>query len=101
MKIQECYKELRKVHLTKSGYHFSRHFLGKNRSYYSVLVARDSEPSIEAMTTLYYSLTHQSSLLESSDSAFIIRARNKVNELKISVSNDIQTHCYQSIGVFE
>lgn len=50
--IEEIYLTLRMHHLCSSGYDFSVRFLGKSKSYYSVLQVRGAQPSVEAISTM-------------------------------------------------
>ncbi|WP_167367348.1 DUF6626 family protein [Solemya elarraichensis gill symbiont] len=49
MLIDNVYEKLRENDLCSSAYEFSTNYLGKSRSYYSVLKARQLEPSISAI----------------------------------------------------
>jgi len=68
--IEEIYKDLKKQKKCNSGYQFSREFLGKSNSYYSVLKARKEEPTLDVITVLEYVLDNQ----------------NDVNDIKAKVT---------------
>lgn len=54
--LEHVYQSLREHHLCSSAYDFSERFLGKSKSYYSVLKATHGEPSLAVMMNLEYSL---------------------------------------------
>lgn len=58
--IDNVYQKLRDQNICSSAYDFSVRFLGKSRSYYSVIKSRNEEPSIEVMSTLEIALRHAS-----------------------------------------
>ena len=62
MLIESIYQILHDQSICDSGYEFSVRFLGKSKSYYSVLKARKMEPSIEAIATLELSLKNTSTI---------------------------------------
>lgn len=61
MELQNIFEELHNVHVCKSGYEFSTHYLGKSKSYYSVLKALEAEPSIDALSILETALKEKAS----------------------------------------
>lgn len=93
MQIQEIYEELKEGHLCKSGYAFSRDYMSKDRSYYSVLKARGQEPSIEAWVMLNYALQQRGQLLRDSKSRVVLEAAERLNTLQAKVSLFICHKC--------
>jgi len=59
MYLEELYQEMREARLVASAYEFSEKYLGRSRNYYSVLKARNMEPSIGAILVLEYALQKQ------------------------------------------
>ena len=59
MYLENLYEELREADLVASAYEFSEKYLGRSRNYYSVLKARNMEPSIGAILTLEYVLNEE------------------------------------------
>ena len=59
MYLEDLYQEMKEAHLVASAYQFSEKYLGRSRNYYSVLKARNMEPSIGAILTLEYELQKQ------------------------------------------
>ena len=59
MYLENDYAELREAELVTSAYEFSEKYLGRSRNYYSVLKARNMEPSIGAILALEYALQKQ------------------------------------------
>ena len=62
MEIQQIFEELHKVRICKSGYEFSTKFLGKSKSYYSVIKAKNELASISALAMLEASLQQYADL---------------------------------------
>ncbi len=59
MYLENLYQEMREAQLVASAYEFSEKYLGRSRNYYSVLKARNMEPSIAAIVSLEYALQKQ------------------------------------------
>ena len=59
MYLEDLYQEMRAAQLVASAYEFSEKYLGRSRNYYSVLKARNMEPSIAAIVSLEYALQKQ------------------------------------------
>jgi len=64
MEICEIFEEVRGLELCGSAYEFSQKFLGKHRSYYSVLRARKAELSTSALVALNYAIQREISVLQ-------------------------------------
>ena len=88
MNIQEIYNQLKRDHLCDSAYDFSKNYLGKARSYYSVLKARNAEPSTDALVMLELSLKDRASMFESDRYEFYSRLRTGL----LSLSNEVRDY---------
>lgn len=97
MKIQSVYEELKGANLCKSAYDFSVVYLGKNRSYYSVLKATRSEPSIEALVMLDYVLALKAGELSHSDHHVIKQAHATVTGLSSGIKLVIDEKCHKML----
>lgn len=93
MQIQQIYEELKEWQLCKSGYAFSRDYLKKDRSYYSVLKAREKEPSMEAWVMLDYSLQQRAQVFGDSKIQQVREAGTKLNRLHTEVWSHILKKC--------
>lgn len=93
MLIQEIYDVLKQERLCKSGYAFSRDYMRKGRSYYSVLKARDGKPSIEAWTMLNYALQVRAQMLASSENDMVQVAAQRLSALQQAVAANITEEC--------
>jgi len=98
MLIESIYQTLHDQSICDSGYEFSVRYLGKSRSYYSVLKARKEEPSIEALSTLEISLKNTSAIF-SDRHPVLKRTRIALQQLSDEVksyreerSNDLLAH---------
>lgn len=87
MYLEGIYERMRDSHLCESAYEFSTVYLGKAESYYSVLKARNMEPSIDALVTLELSLINKASYYNDTATPFIVNTRNKLLRLSEEVSN--------------
>ncbi len=84
--IERIYDTLKKEHFCASAYDFSERFLGKSKSYYSVIKTRHSNPSIDAIITLENVLQRKASLLPS-DNPIFARGKRLLSDLHADVSN--------------
>jgi hypothetical protein len=100
MLIENIYQRLLDQNICDSGYEFSVRFLGKSRSYYSVLKARKEEPSIEAIATLEVALKNTSSLFSDRHPIFtktrisLQQLSNEVKDYREKRSNELLTQTY-------
>ena len=97
MELQTIYDELKELNLCKSAYDFSVDYLGRDRSYYSVLKATDKEPSIEALVILDYALTEDASRLCNSDHPVIQRAHTTISGLSTEIRQAINIKARNSL----
>jgi len=97
MKIQEIYEELKQEQLCKTGYDFSRDYFNKDRSYYSVLKAKDMEPSIEALVMLNFALQRRERIFGVSEFEQVREKASKLNALQAEVSEHIVRKCQENI----
>jgi hypothetical protein len=93
MKIDEIYEALKRQKLCRSGHDFSRSYLGKHHSYYSVLKARGEKPSIEAWAMLSYVLHSRAQIFARSDSEFIRASATHLRELQQAVAANVMLEC--------
>ena len=61
MELENIFDELHSVHICNSAYEFSTCYLGKSKSYYSVLKTKEIEPSIETLSMLEIALKNKAS----------------------------------------
>ena len=85
--IESIYKTLHDQNICDSAYDFSVRFLGKSRSYYSVLKTRKEEPSMEAIATLEIALKNTSNLFSDRHPIF-----TKTRISLQSLSNDVKQY---------
>jgi hypothetical protein len=97
MQIQKIYEELRQGEFCASGYAFSRDYMSKDRSYYSVLIARRKEPSIEAWLMLNFALQRHEQILICSGFEQLREKAAKLNALQAVVSSVISSKCMANI----
>lgn len=87
MIIDYVYKQLRNDSVCNSAYEFSRDFLGRSASYYSVLKAQQREPSFNVLLILEVALKKKAELYENPKYPFIIRTRNHLLEMHKAVKD--------------
>lgn len=85
MLIDTVYQKLHEQRLCKNAYDFSTRFLGKSKSYYSVLKTRNDQPTMEAIATLEIALKNISSIYDNNDVPFFSKTRDTL----LSLSNDV------------
>ncbi len=76
MELKVIFDELHKVKLCNSAYEFSTNYLGKSKSYYSMLKSKNMEPSIDALSILELVLNEKASLCVG-DKFGIVKTRRK------------------------
>ena len=67
MKIKEIFEELKAINICRNGYEFSEKYMGKNRSYYSVLISTNTEPSLSTFVTIREAIKIQASYINDSN----------------------------------
>ena len=97
MQIQKIYEELKDGNFCRSAYEFSRDYMNMDRSYYSVLLARKKEPSIEAWVMLNFALQRYELNLRSSDVEQLHEKTAKLSSLQSAVSSVIASKCLANI----
>ncbi len=85
MIIDYVYQQLRNDSVCNSAYEYSRDFLGRSSSYYSVLKAQGKHPSFDVLLILEIALMKKAELYESSNYPFFIRTRNHLLEMNEAV----------------
>lgn len=83
--IDEVFEQLRNDSVCTSAYQFSREFLGRSPSYYSVLKARKKQATTDVLFTLEYALENKAKSYASNRYPFFIRTRNHLLEMKEAV----------------
>ena len=97
MQIQKIYEELKGGNFCRSAYEFSRDYMNMDRSYYSVLLARKKEPSIEAWVMLNFALQRYELNLRNCDSEQLHEKTAKLCSLQSAVSSVIASKCMANI----
>ena len=83
--IDVVYEQLRNDSVCESAYQFSREFLGKSSSYYSVLKSRKKQATTDVLFTLEYALENKAKAYSSNNYPFFIRTRNHLLQMKEEV----------------
>ena len=76
MLIEDVYTTLVNEKLCDSAYDFSQRYLGKSKSYYSVLKSRNISPSFDVILTLESSLQNTASLYSDRQPIFTRRIKS-------------------------
>lgn len=85
MLIEDVYQTLQKENLCDSAYDFSVRYLGKSKSYYSVIKARNEMPSITAISTLEAALKNTEFLFSNNSHPVIIKSRQSLQNIRAEV----------------
>lgn len=93
MEIHDFYEALREQSLCRSAHDFSERYLRKNRSYLSVLKARQKKPTIEVWMLLSISLSERAQSLSHSEHAFMREKSRRLYELHNDVTATILREC--------
>ncbi|WNC72495.1 DUF6626 family protein [Thalassotalea psychrophila] len=93
MELNDVYKELRRNRLCRNGRDFSVRYLGKDRSYYSVIKATKTEPSVIVLMNLYFNLNKQADAVYDPNSPVINRIQRELNVLSASVMGAVEDRC--------
>lgn len=72
------YEELRNSNVCSSAYQFSREFLCRSSSYYSVLKARDYQPTTDVLMTLELALKKAAEYYSSQHYPHFIHTKNRL-----------------------
>ena len=83
--IDLVYEQLRNDSVCASACEFSRDFLGRSASYYSVLKARKQQPTTDVLFILEYALKNRAELYSSNRYPYFIRTRNHLLQLQTDV----------------
>ena len=101
MELQKIFEELHGVHLCKSAYDFSTKFLGKSKSYYSVLKANKVKPSIDALAVLETALKAKAhDYVGDKYEIFTIRRRQLLS-LSVSVGEMRNQRCIEALSKYD
>lgn len=95
MLIEDVFQQLQKEKLCDSAYDFSTRYLGKSRSYYSVIKARNERPSIEAIATLEIALQNTANLYSKNSHPVIVKVHHSLCKLSNDVGN-YRVQCTQA-----
>lgn len=83
--IDAVFEQLRSDSVCESAYQFSREFLGRSSSYYSVLKSRKKQATTDVLFTLEYALENKAKAYSSNNYPFFIRTRNHLLQMKEAV----------------
>ena len=98
MQIEEIYAALKNRKLCRSAHDFSRNYLGKHHSYFSVIKVRGEQPSIEAWATLSYALQSRAQVLSRSDRDFVQAAAAQLSVLQHVAAENVMRACAEKLS---
>ena len=85
MLIEQVYKKLQEENLCDNAYDFSVRYLGKSKSYYSMIKVRNEMPSITAISTLEAALKNAEFLYSNSSHPVIVKSRQSLQNIRAEV----------------
>lgn len=97
MDIQDVYLTLRHKRLCRNGHDFSVRYLGKTRNYMSSIQARNREPSVTALMTLYFKLNEQAGLLHDDDNELLSNTCCELLTMSGEIMLDVKQKCQNNI----
>jgi len=83
--IDAVFEQLKNDSVCESAYQFSREFLGRSPSYYSVLKSRKKQATIDVLFTLEFALENKAKAYNNNNYPFFIRTRNHLLQMKEAV----------------
>ena len=97
MLLENIYEQLRYDNVVSNAYQFSKQFLGKNETYYSVLKARKQEPNLATLIYLETQLIDSASFYKKYNYPHFKRTYNHLVKLieRISNQNKAISHLYK------
>ena len=101
MELQKIFEELHGIRLCKSAYDFSKDYLGKSQSYYSVLKANKAKPSIDTLAILETALREKASDYENDKYEIFTLRRKQLLSLSASVSTMRNQRCIDALSKYD
>ena len=98
MELQKIFEELHSNRLCKSAYDFSTNYLGKSKSYYSVLKANKIKPSINTLAILETALKKKASDFNNDRYEIFTLRRKQLLSLSASVSTMRNQRCIDRLN---
>jgi hypothetical protein len=89
MQLEPIYNELRGLNLCHSAYDFSERYLGRDKSYLSVLMVTQRPVTVETLSILKMALSDKASVLSHSDHPVIQRIHERLVALTGQVEHEI------------
>lgn len=83
--INAVFEQLKNDNVCESAYQFSKEFLGRSPSYYSVLKSRKKQATTDVLFTLEYALENKAKAYSSNKYPYFIRTRNHLLQMKEAV----------------
>jgi hypothetical protein len=97
MQLQKIFEELHGIRLCKSAYDFSTDYLGKSKSYFSVLKANKVKPSIDTLAILEIALKEKASDYENDKYDIFTLRRKQLLSLSNTVSAMRNQRCIEAL----
>ena len=87
MIIEDIYEQLRNDNVVESAYEFSKRFLNKCPTYYSVIKSRSMEPKLDTLLYLEAQLSESALFYKKYNTPNFIRTYNHIAKLNERLSN--------------
>ena len=101
MELQKIFEELHSNRLCKSAYDFSMNYLGKSKSYYSMLKANKVKPSITTLAILETALKQKASDYNSDRYEIFTLRRKQLLSLSASVNTMRNQRCIDALSRYD
>ncbi len=99
--LQETYTALWNLELVDNHCHFSEAWLNKSPRYYSVLRAKGTKPSVDALARLATNLKQRHDLYQNSRHDFLHERANRLGSLATRVFAEVQARALENQSVTE
>ena len=97
MKIKEIYSELKRMGVCRTAYEFSENYLGKKKNYYSVILAKKREPTIEVYLTLAEALSVANRYIIAGDNEELLGVKKRIKEMARELRKEIRQACRENL----
>jgi hypothetical protein len=89
MKIEEVFQSLQEMNVCRSAYDFSKNYLKRDRSYYSVIKVKHAQPSVDTWVMLERSLRQRGRQFAQSSNIYLSTVGEAIDELASKVRQEI------------
>ena len=97
MELQNLYQQLHSNNLCDSGLQFSQEYLGKYKSYYSVIKATNAQANTNTLVHLDFALQRKLDCLQEESKSLTQSQVFTVLDIKQKIKKEIEKRCLKAI----